>query len=136
AVGFLAVATRARRPEFPRWGIYVPIIGGVAYSIGLILTYVGHIQLFGELVKHPPTVAAARSPSNGLTSFAQYMLWVGSFVLAIGVSFTSHHARLCGLVTKVFGYFGIAAGVLIILTTFPFVQIAWMAGLTALLLGL
>jgi hypothetical protein len=135
AVGFLAVATRARRPQFQRWAIYLPIVGGVLYALGIVVSYIGHIHLYGQLAAHPPTVAAAENPNNGLTTFSQWVGLIGGILLAVGLALTAHHARTAGLVTRVFGYFGVAAGVLLIVFPLPLVQIAWMGALAALLLG-
>ncbi len=134
-VGFLAVATRARRDALPRWAIYLPIVGGMLMAIGMLIFQVGNAALPGQFLDTQRTVQDAADAGGGLIAFAQLMATLGSFALAVGLFLVSLNAMRAGLLTRLFGYLGVAAGAFLILFPFPLVQFFWLAGLGALLLG-
>ena len=135
AVGFLAVATRARDPALKRFMVYVPIVGGVAVGLGVLMGQIATVLLIDRVLSGPRTVAAAISADNDLGLWANALLEFGSLVLAVGLILVSLNAMRAGLLTRLFGYIGIVAGAMLILYPLPVVQIFWMGGLGVLFLG-
>ncbi len=56
-------------------------------------------------------------------------------MLAVGLVLVSLNAMRAGLLTRLFGYIGIAAGALLIVFPLPIVQVFWLGGVGILLLG-
>jgi hypothetical protein len=134
-VGFLAVATRARMPEFRRWLIFVPIVGGVVVGIAILLIQVAVVLVTNDFLDSARTVADATRPRTGVQQFGQILYTLGSLLLAVGMVITALNAMRSGLLTKLFGYIGIVAGALLVLVPLPVVQIFWLGGVGILLLG-
>jgi hypothetical protein len=137
AVGFLAVATRARLPHLRRFMIYAPIVGGVLLGVSAVASQIGQRQVISEVLDGPRTVAAVTDISNSLIQVAQLLLLLGTFALAVGLVLVSLNAMRSGLLTRMLGYLGIAAGALTVIISggMPIVQIFWLAALGFLLLG-
>ena len=135
AAGFLGVAIRARHPEFRKFLIYIPIIGGVTLAIGTLIYRVSIVVLAGEFLDGPRTVAEATQLQTGTQQFAQILSALGGLMLAVGLVFISLNAMRVGLLTKLFGYLGIVAGAMLVVFPLPVVQVFWLAGIGFLLLG-
>ncbi|MDA0178917.1 hypothetical protein OJ997_01320 [Solirubrobacter phytolaccae] len=135
AAGFLSVATRARAPEFRRFLIYLPIIGGVSLAIGSLVYRTSIVVLTNDFMDGPRTVAEATQLQTGTQQFAQILSGLGGVVLAIGLIFVSLNAMRVGLLTKLFGYIGIVAGAMLVIFPLPVVQVFWLAGVGVMLLG-
>jgi hypothetical protein len=135
AVGFLAVATRARVPEFKRFLIYIPIVGGVVVGIAIMLIQVAVVTVTNDFLDSARTVADATRSQTGLQQFGQILYSLGSLLLAVGMVIVSLNAMRTGLLTKLFGYVGIVAGALLVLVPLPVVQIFWLGGLGLLFLS-
>lgn len=135
AAGFLAVATRARTPEFRKFLIYIPIIGGVTLAVGTLIYRVSIVVLAGEFMDGPRTVAEATQLQTGTQQFAQILNALGGLLLAVGLVFVSLNAMRVGLLTKLFGYLGIVAGAMLVVFPLPVVQVFWLAGIGFLLIG-
>jgi len=135
AAGFLAVATRARTPEFKKFLIYIPIIGGVTLAVGTLIYRVSIVILAGDFMDGPRTVAEATQLQTGTQEFAQILNALGALLLAIGLVFVSLNAMRVGLLSKLFGYLGIVAGAMLVVFPLPVVQVFWLAGIGLLLLG-
>lgn len=134
--GYLAVATRARRPELPRWAIYLPIIGGVLIGIGGLLLNYGTVHDAHQFLATHRTVQDSEDASGRLEGFGQLVSLLGGLVLALGLFLVALNAMRAGLLTRLWGYLGVAAGVFLILAGgIPIVQMVWLAGLGALFLG-
>jgi hypothetical protein len=134
--GYLAVATRARRPELPRWAIYLPIVGGVLVGIGGLLLNYGTVHDAHEFLQTHRTVQNAEDAGGRLEGFGQLVSLLGGLVLAVGLFLVALNAMRAGLLTRIWGYLGVAAGVFLILAGgIPLVQMFWLAGLGALFLG-
>jgi hypothetical protein len=135
AVGFLAVAARARRPELPRWSVIVTIVGGVLLALGICALQVAKVTKASTFLDSPRTVADA-SATGGLFAFAQVMQIFGSLALAIALVLVSLNAMRTGLLTRLFGVLGIITGATLVIFPLPIVQVFWLAGLALLCLGL
>jgi hypothetical protein len=139
ALAFLAVATRARRPELPRAAVYIPIVGGVLVAISVLMGTIGSATAVSSFLDGPRTVDAARDiTSNSLIVTAGFVGLAGSLALAAGFLLVALNAMRAGLLTRAMGIIGCLAGVLIV---FPIglvavlVQNAWLIFLGVLLLG-
>ena len=135
AVGFLAVAARARRPELPRWSVILTILGGVLLALGILTLQIGKVTKASDFLDSPRTVGDA-STSGGLFAFAQVMQIFGSLALAIALVLVSLNAMRAGLLTRLFGVLGIITGATLVIFPLPIVQVFWLGGLALLCLGL
>jgi hypothetical protein len=134
AVGFLAVAARARRPELPRWSVIVTIVGGVLLGLGLLALQIAKVTKASSFLDGPRTVGDASS-TGGLFAFAQVMQIFGSLALAIALVLVSLNAMRTGLLTRLFGVLGIITGATLVIFPLPIVQVFWLGALAALCLG-
>ena len=119
SMGFLAVATRARRPELRRWVVYLPIVGGVLAGLAFFLREVAQLVHANQVLDGPRTVADA-TKLGGLLIFASALGFFGQLATAGGYVLVSLHAMRAGLLTRLLGTLGIGAGVFTILPILPF----------------
>jgi hypothetical protein len=135
ALGFLAVATRARRPELKRWVIYLPIVGGVLSGVYTLLGIVGEIVHDHQVLDGARTVADATG-GNGLLLFANALGFFALITSAGAYVLVSLNAMRTGLLTRMLGIVGIATGVFFILPLplfGPLLQVLFQAALALLL---
>jgi hypothetical protein len=137
ATGFLAVATRARVPNFRRYMMYMPLVGGVVVGVGVLFAQFATAGLVNDFLAGRRTVQAATLKPDALSQFAGALTLLGSLVLAAGLVFVSLNAMRAGLLTRLYGYMGIVvgAGVILVFLPLPIVQVFWLASLGVLLLG-
>jgi hypothetical protein len=139
AVTFLAAATRARRPEFLRLAVYLPIVGGALAAVSTVAGAIGTTTAISNFLDGPRTVDAAREVSGGsLLVTAEILGQIGPLALVAGVFLVALNAMRVGLLTRFLGFLGIIAAVLTILPLMPLpiVQSFWLVGVGLLLLGL
>jgi hypothetical protein len=134
AVGFLGVATRARRPVLPRWAVLVALAGGVVLGLGILILQIANVTKASDFLSGPQTVAAATT-SSGLFAFGRIMQLIGSLMLAMGLVLVSLNAMRAGMLTRMFGVLGIITGVSLVIFPLPIVQVFWLAALALLCLG-
>ena len=140
AVGFLYLATRARRPELPRGVLLVPVLAGAAYAI---LQVAGVLLLASEASDFASTGAQTYDQADKALDAArpaglQYLGLVATLSFAFAFVFVPLHAMRAGLLTRFMGILGIISGALVILPIggpLPVVQAFWLLALGALLSG-
>jgi hypothetical protein len=134
SLGFLAVATRARRPELKRWVVYLPIVGGVLSGLYTMLLTVGQLLHNHAVLDGSRTVAEA-AKGNGLLLFASALGFFALLASAGGYVLVSLNAMRAGLLTRLLGMIGIGTGVFFILPLplGPLLQIMFQAALALLL---
>jgi hypothetical protein len=136
ALTYLAVAVRARRPEFPRLVVYLPLIGGVLQALTTVVAAFGTDAAIGDFLGGSRTVDAANDiTATGLTVFATILGLPGALALALALVFVSLNAMRTGLLTRFMGVLGIITGVLQILPfggPLPVVQCFWLLMLAVL----
>jgi hypothetical protein len=138
ALTFLAAATRARRPEFPKIAIYVPLLGAVLSALAGILGTLGTNAAVSNFLDGPRTVDAARDiGSEGLLMVAQFVGLAGQLAAATGIVLVALNAMRAGLLTRFLGILGCITGALVVITIgpVPVVQAFWMGALGLLFLG-
>lgn len=135
SVGFLGVAARARQPTLRRFVIYLPIIGGVVLGLSVLMSQIASLSVVDEFLAGPRTVIEATSPDNAVITFATLLYRLGTLVLAVGLVLVALNAMRTGLLTRMLGYIGIAAGAVMVLFPLPVVQIFWLGSLGFVLLG-
>jgi hypothetical protein len=138
ALSFLAAATRARRPESPRFVAYLPLIGAVLQAVAAVMRSVATSASVSDFVAGPHTVdSAVDVSSSSLLVSAAFIGFVGQFTLAAGIVLVSLHAMRAGLLTRFLGVLGILVGVLQILPigVLPVAQAFWLLALAALFIG-
>jgi len=143
ALAFLAHATRARRPQFPRLGTTLPLVGGVLLAVGGVLTEIGTHQILSDIVDGRPTVDSVGEASRPLLLNAGQILGggagipgVATFAVAGAYVLVSLNAMRVGLLTRFMGVLGILIGITLVLQIIPGpVQLIWLIALGALFLG-
>lgn len=140
AVTFLAVCARARRPELPRYLIYVTMVGAVLVAIAALLNAVGRLIAINDFLDGAKTVNAARDVnSQPLLATAFIIGQIAPLALAAGMLLVSLNAMRVGLLTRFLGVLGMISGGLTIFSGFflfgPFVQAFWLLSLGFVFLG-
>jgi hypothetical protein len=139
ALTYLAVATRARRPEFPRVAQYLPIVGAVLSALATVLSTVATIAAVRSFLDGPRTVAEADEiTSSGLLVTAQLINLPGLLALALGLVLISLNAMRAGLLTRFMGVLGMITGLLLVFpigSPLPIVQCFWLLMLGLLFVG-
>lgn len=138
AVTYLARATRARRPEFPRLLVHLPMIAGTLQGLSYVLAPLGVQVAIGDFLDGPRTIDAADEiATNGLTVFAQLLGLPGALGLALALVFAGLNGMRVGLLTRFLGVLGMISGVLLIiqLTAQPVVLTFWLLMLAVLFAG-
>jgi hypothetical protein len=139
AVTFLAAATRARRPEFLRLAVYLPIVGAALAAVSTLAGAIGTTTAIADFLDGRRTVDAAREVGGGsLLITAEILGQIGPLALVAGLFLVSLNAMRAGLLTRFLGFLGIIAAVLTILPLMPLpvVQSFWLVAVGLLLLGL
>jgi hypothetical protein len=134
AVTFLAVCARARRPELPRYLIYVTMVGAVLVAAATLLDGVGRLIAINDFLDSDRTVDAARDVnSQPLLGTAFLIRQLAPLALAAGLLLVSLNAMRVGLLTRFLGVLGMISGGLTVFSGFflfgPFVQAFWLLSL-------
>ena len=137
-VTFLAVATRARRPEFIRLAVYITLVGGVIYAISSIIGPLGTVLAVSDFLDGPMTVDDARDIGGSTLLIAASLLGqIGPLAVVAGLFLVSLNAMRVGLLTRFLGILGVIGAVLMILPLMPLpvVQSFWIIAIGLMLLG-
>jgi hypothetical protein len=139
ALTYLAVATRARRREFPKLIVYLPVVAGALQAISTLIAAVATNVAIGDFLAGPRTVDAALDiGSTGLGVFATLLGLPGALGLALALVLICLNAMRVGLLTRFMGVLGIITGALQILPLggpLPVVQTFWLLLLAVLFVG-
>jgi hypothetical protein len=139
ALTYLAVATRARRPTFRAWLVYVPLVAGTVQAIATVLSAFATNSAIADFLAGSRTVEAAQDVStSGLGVFASLLGLPGALGLALALVMIALNAMGAGLLTRFMGVLGIITGALQILPfggPLPVVQCFWLLMLSLLFSG-
>jgi len=139
ALTYLAVATRARRPAFRRWLVYLPLIAGTIQALATLLSSFATNSAVSDFLDGPRTVDAAQDVgTEGLSVFASLLGLPGALGLALALIMISLNAMSVGLLTRFLGVLGIITGALVFLPIggpLPVVQSFWLLMLALLFSG-
>jgi hypothetical protein len=139
AMTYLAVAARARRPEFPRLLVYVPLIAAILQALATLLSAFATNSAISDFLGGSRSVdAAADVTTTGLGVFAQLIGLPGALGLALALVLIALNAMRVGLLTRFMGVLGIITGALQILPfggPLPVVQSFWLLMLSLLFSG-
>ena len=139
ALTFLAVATRARRPELPRPVVYIGLFGAVLLAVASVLGGVRTVTGVASFLDGSVTVDASREiGDDSLLITADIINQLGPLALAAGLFLISLNAMRVGLLTRFLGILGIISGVLTVapqLMPLPVVQSFWLISIGLLMLG-
>jgi hypothetical protein len=141
---FLLRAAWRRRPSFPRWFFWAPLVGGLAFGIGSIIAIVYQAIQFHDFAGLPvaqqtngaanDALLAARNDLTGLS----FVTVIGQLFVAVGLGAASLSAMNVGLLTRVIGSIGVLLAVLVILPLIQqqeFLRAFWLIALGFTLLG-
>jgi hypothetical protein len=136
ALTYLAVTTRARRPEFPKLMIYIPLAAGILQALATALSAIGTNLAISDFLDGPHTVDAAHDVTkSGLTVFASLIGLPGALGLALALVLVALNAMRVGLLTRFMGVLGMITGALQVLPfagPIPVVQSFWLLMLALL----
>jgi hypothetical protein len=139
ALTYLAFATRARNPRFPRVGVYFAFVGGVLVCVASIVSAFGTNALVDALLAGPKTVDAIRDTARPVSFTAGRLIQaVGVLALAGAYVLVCLQAMRVGLLTRFMGVLGVIVGLLIViplLAAAPILQPFWLIALGALFAG-
>jgi hypothetical protein len=139
ALTYLAVATRARRPEFPRLITYLPLVAGALQAISTVMGSIATSAAISDFLGGDRTVDRAQDiATSGFGVFAQLLGLPGALGLALCLVLVCLNAMRVGLLTRFMGVLGIITGGLQILPfggPLPVVQAFWLVMLSILFLG-
>jgi hypothetical protein len=134
----LAMATRGRRPEFPKIAIYLPPIGGVLLALAGILSTIATMLAVNDFLAGPRTVEAADDVRRNTSVVTAQLIGVpGTLALALSFVLVPLNAMRAGLLSRFMGILGIIVGVLIVIpigSGLPIVQVFWLIAVGMLLL--
>jgi hypothetical protein len=146
-------ATRHRLPAFPRWFLYLILIGPVMYAAAQVLGAVDRIDVAQTFVdksshvgKYCPAVAGevGRKCADDLlrhdvNPIVAGLSFAGSLATAFLFVMLPLRARRAGLMSQFMTILGVVAGVLMVLRLAPLLpetlQAFWLGAVGALLLG-
>jgi len=142
-LGLLRAAYR-RRPSFPRWFLWLPLVGGVLFGVGsaVALTY-GAVNMsdFASLPAAQQTNAAATDALQSAGDDLGPLLIVSSLaqmLFAVGLGAAALSAMNVGLLTRAMGIIGVLLAVLVVIPIVDqqgFLRSFWLIFLGVLLLG-
>ena len=139
ALYFLALATRARRAELPKWALYLPLAGGALSALATLMRPIATSLGVRDFLDGPHTVDAAQDVfSSGLGTAAGLIGLFGSLFLGLAFVLVALNAMRAGLLTRFMGILGIIVGVLVVIplgSPLPIVQCFWLFAFSLLLLG-
>jgi hypothetical protein len=139
AVTFLIVATRARRPELPRFIVYITLVGAVLSAVASVFGGVGTVLAVQNFLDGPRTVDAASDvATDSLLYTANLIAVLAPLLVAAGLLMVSLNAMRVGLLTRFLGILGMLSAALAILSQFlfSFVLTFWLISLGLLYLNL
>jgi hypothetical protein len=135
----LAAATRARRPELPRFAPTLALFGSVLVAIATMLTAFAQTSAVSKVLDGPRTVDAADDlAKDSFLVTAQLIGLPGTLALALAFVLICLNAMRAGLLTRFMGILGIITGALLIFpigSPIPVVQIFWLLAVGLMLLG-
>jgi hypothetical protein len=137
-ITFIAVATRARRPEFIRLAVYITLVGAVLYAFSTVLGPLGTVFAIDDFLDGARTVDDARDiGSSTLLITASLIGQLGPLAVVAGLFLVSLNAMRVGLLTRFLGILGVISAVLMVLPLMPLpvVQSFWLVAVGLLLLG-
>lgn len=129
---FLGKATRARRPQFPSYAVYLPLAAGALFAVAGLVSVVATNAAVSSLLDGPRTVSAVTDWQSGLINASRILEGFARLLLGLGFVLVCLNAMRTGLLTRFMGVLGIIAGALLILPIggpLPIVQAFWFIGL-------
>jgi hypothetical protein len=141
---FLLRAAWRRRPSFPRWFFWAPLVGGLLFGLGSIIAIVYQAVQFHDFAQLPiaqqtngaanDALLAARNDLTGLS----FVTVVGQLFVAVGLGAAALSSMNVGLLTRVIGSIGVLLAVLVIIPLIQqqeFLRAFWLIALGFTLLG-
>ncbi|WP_320669221.1 hypothetical protein [Patulibacter defluvii] len=141
--GLLRAAYR-RRPSFPTWFMWLPVVGSVVFGIGGTAALVYDAfqrQDFSNLPLAAQTNIAATDVLNASRDDLTALVLVGSFgqmFVAVGVGAAALSAMNVGLLTRVMGIVGVMIAVFTVVPLIqgtPMLRSFWLIAIGLILLG-
>lgn len=110
-----------RRPSFPRWFIWAPVVGGVLFGVGSIIAFIYQSTQYHDFAGLPAmaqTNGAAREAIDNVRDNyvgVRIATGLGSLLVAVGLGAAALSAMNVGLLTRVVGAIGVFLAVLFVI---------------------
>lgn len=141
--GLLRASWR-RRPSFPRWFFWAPVVGGIAFGVGTTVAMAyGAIKL-SDFAGLAPALQTNTGASDALSAARDdlgalsIVSILGQMLVAVGVGSAALSAMNVGLLTRVMGIIGVLLAVLVVVPLVDqqgFLRAFWFIALGLTLLG-
>jgi uncharacterized membrane protein len=139
---YLYRAASYRRPEIPRYALYLALIAPTAAAILTVahaLQTLDNADKLAHLSPLPPKAAIDRAEdigTHGSSATVGYLAYAAGISLAVAVGINSMNARRAGLLSQFMGILGVIVGVLLVIPLLgpPIVQFFWFVALGLLFL--
>jgi hypothetical protein len=139
ALTFLAAAVRARRPEFPKWAFYLPVVSGVLFGVAWIAGGIGRLSDANQVIDGDGTIGSVQDLGQaGVSNLAGVLLTPAALALTVAIVLVSLNGMRTGLLTRFMGALGMVSGVFQIIqvgASLPLVQTFWLGALALLFAG-
>jgi hypothetical protein len=142
--GLIRAAWR-RRPSFPRWFLWAPIVGGVLFGLGSIIAIVYQAAQYHDFSQLPLAQQTNGGANEALTNarddlgVVRLLAGIGSLASAVGLGAAALSAMNVGLVTRVIGAIGVMLAILVVIPLLgqqgDFLRAFWFIALGFTLLG-
>jgi hypothetical protein len=138
-LAYLARATQARRPEYPRLALYLPHLGATLMALQTLLIGIGTVVAAHDFLDGPRTIESAKHlNTSGLLVAGSVAQIAGLLAFGSAFVFISLNAMRAGLLTRFMGILGIVVGVFGVLQFGApglLLQVFWLGALGVLILG-
>ena len=125
---FLGEATRARRPSFRPYAVYLPLAAGAVFAVAGLVQVVATNLAVSSLLEGARTVSAVNDWQGGLVTVGRTLESLARLLLGVGFVLVALNAMRTGLLTRFMGALGIVSGALLVLPIggpLPIVQAFW-----------
>jgi hypothetical protein len=141
-LGFLYRAAKYRRPEVPKFALYLALLAPPIVAILTVINAFQTLDIADKAANMPPLrpKAAVHHAENlgthGFNATVGYLAVVAGLSLAFSVGFNSINARRAGLLSQFMGILGVIVGVLLVIPILgpPLVQFFWFVAVGLLFL--
>lgn len=141
--GLLRSAWR-RRPSFPRWFFWAPVVGSVMFGVGTTVAMgYGAIKM-SDFASLAPELQTNWAASDALNAARDDLGWlsivsvIGQMLVAVGIGSASLSAMNVGLLTRLMGFLGVMLAVLVVVPLLDqqgMLRAFWFIALGVMLLG-
>jgi hypothetical protein len=137
ALYFLVGAVKRRNPDVVSFIGPLCLIAGGLTAVATIIATIASVDEAHQFVKSGAQTyqQAHNLNSSGLLTIVQILGLLGAMLLSVALILVSLQAMRVGLLTRLMGYVGMLAAVVILMPTLVIVETLWFIALALLILG-